>query len=244
MKKVADVIKKVIEILCLIVCGMFIFIGILLFTAANSHNVSAGLLSLAFALLFALPAIVFEREKYLQKKSGNSPAPQNINTSADYPQQYDLPQELRDPPPAAQQGITISPAELLMMKIDSLSTSGTFFENAFCWVLHDNGFINISTTPATNDYGIDILAEKDGISYAIQCKCYSSPVGNKAVQEAYTGKDYYKKMIAVVATNNTFTRSAIDTARATQVLLWDRQKVMEMISRTSDEAIRAVLNEV
>ena len=51
-------------------------------------------------------------------------------------------------------------------------------------------------------------------------------------------------MIAVVATNNTFTRSAIETAGATQVLLWDRQKVMEMISRTSDEAIRAVLNEV
>ena len=87
----------------------------------------------------------------------------------------------------------------------------------------------IKRTQSSGDYGIDVLAEKDGISYAIQCKCYSKSVGNKAVQEAYSGKDFYKCMVAVVLTNNYFTKSAIETAKHNNVLLWDRNKLIELI---------------
>ena len=79
---------------------------------------------------------------------------------------------------------------------------GTEFEEYCAELLEAKGFENVEMTPASHDYGIDIIADKDGISYAIQCKCYSDPIGIKAIQEAYAGKDYYDSMVAVVMTND------------------------------------------
>ena len=42
-------------------------------------------------------------------------------------------------------------------------------------------------TNATGDLGLDVIAEKQGLRYGIQCKYYSYPVGNIAVQVAYAG---------------------------------------------------------
>ena len=39
------------------------------------------------------------------------------------------------------------------------------------------------------------------MTYAIQCKRYNAPVGVKAVQEAYAGRDYYDRMVGCVLTN-------------------------------------------
>ncbi|MGN0676943.1 MAG: restriction endonuclease, partial [Ruminococcus sp.] len=139
--------------------------------------------------------------------------------------------------------VNISNSELLLLKIDSMSTSGIYFEKVACMLLKANGFQNVRNTKASNDYGIDILAEKDDITYAIQCKCYSSSVGNKAVQEAYSGKGVYNCMVAVVLTNNKFTKQAIETAKATQVLLWDRTKLIEMINSLSEEHLKSLIND-
>lgn len=138
--------------------------------------------------------------------------------------------------------VSIPLIDLLLMKIDSLSTSGVYFENVLCEILEVNGFTNIETTKVTNDNGIDVLAEKDGITYAIQCKCYSSTVGNKSVQEAYTGKGFYHRMVAVVATNSTFSKSAIETAKTTQVLLWDRNKLIDMIKKATDAQLEQLIS--
>lgn len=100
--------------------------------------------------------------------------------------------------------------------------NGIEFE-VFCKsVLQANGFKNLRTTKGSGDQGIDLLAEKEGIKYGIQCKCYSSDIGNKAVQEAFAGKTYYGCHVAVVLTNRNFTRSAKDLAESNQVLLWGR----------------------
>ena len=45
---------------------------------------------------------------------------------------------------------------------------------------------------------IEIIAEKNGMKYAVQCKHYSSNVGNHAVQEAFSGKSIYNADVAVV----------------------------------------------
>lgn len=105
--------------------------------------------------------------------------------------------------------------------------SGLEFENFCADILKKNHFVNVSVTQGSGDYGIDILAEKDDITYAIQCKCYSSPVGNSAVQQANTGKAFYGKDIAVVLTNNFFTEQAVQEASAVGVKLWDRSKLLE-----------------
>ena len=110
--------------------------------------------------------------------------------------------------------------------------SGIEFENYIAFVLFKNGFIHIKTTPASGDHGIDLIAEKDGITYAIQCKCYSSNIGNAAVQQAYSGRGIYKKDIAVVITNQYFTTQAKEDAAAVGVKLWDRDKLQQMIDST------------
>lgn len=107
---------------------------------------------------------------------------------------------------------------------------GHQFENYCSSLLLKNGFTKAEVTKASGDFGIDVLGEKDGITYAIQCKCYSEKVGNHAVQEALSGAQFYHCMVAVVMTNNYFTPAAIETARRTNVLLWNRDKVLEMAS--------------
>ncbi|MEG1433218.1 restriction endonuclease [Eubacterium sp.] len=107
--------------------------------------------------------------------------------------------------------------------------TGTEFEYFCASVLEDYGFENVSVTSASGDFGADVLAERDGITYAVQCKCYASPVGNKAVQEVFSGKSYYNCMVGVVMTNTYFTPAAIETAKNTNIVLWDRDKLIEII---------------
>ena len=75
------------------------------------------------------------------------------------------------------------------------------------------------TTSGGGDQGIDVIAKRDGLSIGIQCKLYSSAVGNKAIQEAHAGKTYYGLDHAAVLTNAEFTRSAKDLGSVTGVLL-------------------------
>lgn len=112
-------------------------------------------------------------------------------------------------------------------KVDEMS--GQEFEGFCAKLLEGNGFSNIEVTKGSGDHGIDILAEKDDITYAIQCKCYSSDIGNSAVQQAHTGKSIYKKDIAVVLTNRHFTTQAIEEAGVLGVKLWDRDKLNNLI---------------
>lgn len=109
------------------------------------------------------------------------------------------------------------------------SMDGHQFENYCAEILNKNDFKNVEVTQGSGDHGIDVLAEKDNISYAIQCKCYSSNIGNAAVQQAHTGKSIYRKDIAVVLTNRYFTTQAKEEAQVLGVKLWDRDKLKEMI---------------
>lgn len=106
---------------------------------------------------------------------------------------------------------------------------GHDFEYFCANLLERRGFIEVEVTKGSGDYGIDILAEKDGVTYAIQCKCYSAPVGVKAVQEAYAGRDYYDRMVGAVLTNQYFTTPAVDAAKRLKILLWDRGYLERMM---------------
>lgn len=108
---------------------------------------------------------------------------------------------------------------------------GEEFEEFCAELLEKKGYENVELTGKSHDKGVDIFADKDGVSYAIQCKCYSEPVGIKAVQEVYAGKDYYCCMVGVVMTNQSFTKSAIEFASRLNVLLWDGDIVTDFISK-------------
>lgn len=111
---------------------------------------------------------------------------------------------------------------------------GHEFERWCADLLRKNGFTNVNVTPGSGDQGVDVLAEKDGIKYAIQCKCYSSNLGNPPVQEVHTGKQIYHCQIGAVMTNRYFTKGAKDAADATGILLWDRDKLKELIESAKD----------
>lgn len=102
---------------------------------------------------------------------------------------------------------------------------GLEFEYYCAELLAANGFIEVEVTKGSGDYGIDILAEKDGVTYAIQCKRYAGLVGVKAVQEAYAGRDYYDRMVGAVMTNQYFTKPAAEAARKLKILMWDRDYI-------------------
>lgn len=110
--------------------------------------------------------------------------------------------------------------------IDNMS--GSEFEEWCAELLRNNGFENVEISARSGDQGVDILAERNDITYAIQCKCYSHDLGNTPVQEVLTGKTVYHRHIAAVMTNRHFTKGAKEAASATGVLLWDRDKLKAM----------------
>ena len=106
---------------------------------------------------------------------------------------------------------------------------GHDFEYFCADLLRKKGFQEVEVTKGSGDYGIDILAQKDGVTYGIQCKCYATPVGVKAVQEAYAGRDYYDCMVGVVLTNQYFTTPAVEMAKKLKIMLWDRGYLESMM---------------
>ena len=95
--------------------------------------------------------------------------------------------------------------------------------------LRKMGFTNVETTSKSGDQGIDIIAWKDGLKYGIQCKHYKGSVGNKVIQEANTGAQYYDCDIAVVMTNSVFTKSAEELAHKIGVKLWSNSETYKEV---------------
>ncbi len=105
---------------------------------------------------------------------------------------------------------------------------GHDFEYYCADLLKNDGFDEVEVTKGSGDFGVDILAQKEGITYAFQCKCYDKPIGVKAVQEIYAGRDYYGRMVGIVMTNQYFTEPAETMAKRLNIILWDRDKLDEM----------------
>ena len=103
--------------------------------------------------------------------------------------------------------------------------TGLEFEEYCVDVLRSNGYTDVKITKASGDQGIDILATKGVLRYAVQCKYYSSSVGNSAVQEAYAGMTFYDCDVAMVMTNSTFTRGAEELAESIGVELWENVEI-------------------
>lgn len=112
--------------------------------------------------------------------------------------------------------------------------SGVEFEQFARLLLQQNGYTNVELTKASNDYGIDIVAMKGNVLYAIQCKKYSSKVGIDAIRQASTGCIYYDHDIAVVLTNSTFTTQAIKLADTLDVELWDKEMLNSLILHSNN----------
>lgn len=110
---------------------------------------------------------------------------------------------------------------------------GHEFEYFCADLLEKQGFIDVEVTRGSGDFGVDILAEKDGVTYAVQCKRYQGPVGVDAVLQTYAGRDYYDCMVGAVMTNQYFTAPATEAAGKLHILLWDRGYVDSMLEEVT-----------
>lgn len=128
--------------------------------------------------------------------------------------------------------LAVKTAESIENTINIDSMKGHQFEQFCAQLLVKNGFSNVYVTKGSGDQGIDIIAYKDGVKFGIQCKCYSTDIGNKAVQEAYAGKTYYNCHVGAVLTNRYFTHSAIDLSNSNGILLWDRGYLIDMMNKS------------
>lgn len=98
------------------------------------------------------------------------------------------------------------------------SAAGLEFEHYCAAVLSAAGW-QARVTSASGDQGVDVIAERGGFRLAVQCKWYSSPVGNEAVQQVTAGLPFYGAHAGVVVSNAGYTSAAKQLATATGVLL-------------------------
>lgn len=107
--------------------------------------------------------------------------------------------------------------------------SGHEYEKYVAALINEMGW-TAKVTPGSGDHGADIIAEKDGDRVAIQCKMYSSAVGNKSVQEAFSAKRYYDCDHACVISNSSFTPAAKQAAAKLDVALLHHEDIKEYFS--------------
>lgn len=118
--------------------------------------------------------------------------------------------------------------------IEAVKT-GIDFEHHCAALLNDGGWSS-RVTKATGDQGVDIIAEKLGRRVVVQCKFYSKPVGNKAVQEAAAARLHERADLACVVSNATYTKACRQLAATTGVLLSHYDEVASALDERFDFA--------
>ena len=93
-------------------------------------------------------------------------------------------------------------------------------------------------TPGSGDQGADVVAEKNNKLAVLQCKLWSQPVGNKAVQEVVAAKAFYSASVAAVVSNMSYTQSAKALAASNGVLLLHHND-LELLEPTPKSRVAA-----
>lgn len=96
----------------------------------------------------------------------------------------------------------------------------------------------VEVTPYRGDWGADLVLVKGRVRTVVQAKRYKKSVGVRAVQEAVAAKAKYKCSEAMVVTNSTFTRQAVELARANKVTLVDREQLVSQLLKPKETPLK------
>jgi restriction system protein len=111
-----------------------------------------------------------------------------------------------------------------ILEVDKMS--GRKFEEYLQALLKTKGYY-VQLTPASGDYGADLILSTKDMKIIVQAKRYKKNVGVKAVQEIASAKSHYKADECWVVTNSFFTEQARKLASSNQVRLVDRKQLMD-----------------
>lgn len=114
---------------------------------------------------------------------------------------------------------------LRLKDIDAMD--GVSFERYVAQLLIEQGYVNVSLTEHY-DYGVDIIADKDGVRWGIQVKRYSGLVKAEAVRQVVTGLRLYGCDRAMVITNSTYSNVARRLAEGNDCVLIDRSGISSL----------------
>jgi restriction system protein len=120
-----------------------------------------------------------------------------------------------------------------MTAIDGMS--GVEFEGYVAARLRRAGW-QVRFTPAVGDYGVDLIAEKDGQSVAIQCKRHGKSVGVAAVQQVVSGALHHGCTRSLVVSNQEFTTAARQLAYTHRCQLIGRRALQAWVPPPSQTA--------
>lgn len=95
----------------------------------------------------------------------------------------------------------------------------------FCATLLESAGWNIRLTKASGDQGADIICDSVSMRMVVQCKLYTSSVGNSAVQQVISAREFESAGSAAVVSNSNFTKSAKDLANVANVLLLHHEQL-------------------
>ena len=107
--------------------------------------------------------------------------------------------------------------------------NGYEYEHYVASLLSIDGW-EAKVTSGSGDQGVDIIVSKNGTKIAVQCKKYSSPVGNKSVQEVNAGRGIFECDYGFVITNNLYTRSAKEAANKLEIFLLHHDDIPTILS--------------
>ncbi|KMN89920.1 restriction endonuclease [Priestia aryabhattai] len=110
--------------------------------------------------------------------------------------------------------------------------NGKQFEN-YLGVLFKSLGYKTKVTPTSRDYGADLIVIKDNKKVIVQAKRYSNKVGISSVQQIVGAKNYYKADEIWVITNNYFTQPAINLAYVNNVILIDRDRLIQLSAQAN-----------
>jgi len=115
----------------------------------------------------------------------------------------------------------------------SYPDEGIDFEHWCATEIEKQGW-TATVSRASGDQGVDIVASRESVTIAVQCKRYNNPIGNKAVQEAFSGLRHYNADKAVVIGTGGFTRSAVELSQTTDVILLDADMIANFTEQVFD----------
>jgi restriction system protein len=97
------------------------------------------------------------------------------------------------------------------------------------------GYEKVTLTPQMNDKGIDILMEKDGKRYAVQCKRHKGIIGSPSIQSFLGAMQHAQVSHGFFVTTSTFSLEAEKMASQHPIELVDATKLAHMIQQALEE---------
>ena len=101
------------------------------------------------------------------------------------------------------------------------------FEHYVAAVLRGRGY-TIEFTRATGDFGVDLIATRDGVRTAVQCKRAARAVNGAAIQQVVAGAAVHDCSTTMVVSNHRYTRAAEQLAAVHDCVLVDRTRLARL----------------